>query len=316
MQANLALARYSLEMLQALRQRLEPEYCANTLGTLKVFRDRAPFRRAVESGRWLAERGVRNRVLDRKGIVATEPALAPVADRLLGGIHYPDDESGDAHMFCKALADAAGQQGVKFEFGITVQGFRREPDQLSALQTNAGEMQADAFVVAAGSYSQLLLRDLGARLPVRPVKGYSITVPRGKWEDGPQMPVTDDHIHAAVTPMGDRIRVAGTAELSDMDMTVRPSRIRNLVTLLEALYPGFAARLGDNSDLNAWCGLRPVSADGVPVLGPAVFENLYLNTGQGHLGWTMAAGSGKLVADSITGRSPALPLSDYGFQRF
>jgi len=313
---NLALASHSLRVLQDLRGELELEYDQRTVGTLKVFREQRAMDAARITADQLAAHGVVHKPLDRDGVVALEPSLAPVAEKLAGGIHHPDDESGDAHLFCRALADAARAAGVAFRFGVTVAGFRPDKDRIRSALTSSGELDADAFVVAAGSYTPRLLSGLGIRLPVRPVKGYSITVPCGDWERAPTRPVTDDTLHAAVTPLGDRIRVAGTAEFAGLDTTVGEARIGNLKRLLLEIYPDFAAGLKDETDIQPWSGLRPMSADGVPILGATPIDNLFVNTGHGHLGWTMAAGSGKAVAAIITDGDVELPFADYRLSRF
>jgi D-amino-acid dehydrogenase len=196
-----------------------------------------------------------------------------------------------------------------------VTGFRSEGRRLVAAQAGNQQLDADAFVLAAGSYTPGLARQLGIRVPVKPVKGYSITVPRGDWPDGPRIPVADDGLHAAVVPIGDQIRVAGTAEFTGLDVTIGRRRIENLENLLRMIYPGFADRLTD-ADKQPWCGLRPMSADGVPVIGSTSRPNVFVNTGHGHLGWTMAAGSGKALADHIVGEQPEIDLSDYHISRF
>ncbi len=313
---NVTLANYSLDLLRDLGTELELSYDHTAGGTLRACRDQASLDHAASLAEFLAPRGVEFRVLDRQGVVATEPALGPVSGKIIGGVHYPGDESGDAHMLCRSLSRVARQQGVRFRFGTVVTGLRLEAGRIAAVETGAGPIEADVFVLAAGSFTPLLGRPLGLKIPVRPVKGYSITAPRGDWPEGPRIPVADDHLHAAVTPLGGRIRVAGTAEFTGYDDTVTPSRIANLMGLLERIYPEYAARM-DRNAIEPWCGFRPVCVDGVPILGETpVADNLYLNTGQGHLGWTMAAGSGKAVADLICGQVPAIPIIDYRIDRF
>jgi D-amino-acid dehydrogenase len=170
--------------------------------------------------------------------------------------------------------------------------------------------------LAAGSYTPLLARHVGLRLPVRPAKGYSITMPRSRAPAAaPRIGVADAHLHAVVVPVGDdRVRVAGTAELAGYDLSIHPQRIENLKVLLRRMFPAFAAQLQEN-DFTPWAGRRPMSADGVPILGATRISNLYLNTGHGHLGWTLAAGSGRLVADAIARRAPALNNRDYELGR-
>jgi D-amino-acid dehydrogenase len=313
---NVALANYSLSLLQDLRAEPGLTYDQTTGGTLRACRDQAAVDHAASLAGFLAEYGVAFRVLDRRGVVETEPALRPVADKIVGGVHYPGDEAGDAHLFCRELSRAARERGVRFHFETAVTRFRLASRRIAAIETSSGSIPADAFVLAAGSFSPLLARPLGLEIPVRPVKGYSITAPRGDWPDGPVIPVADDHLHAAVTPLGSRIRVAGTAEFTGYDDTVTPSRIDNLLGLLELIFPEYAVRLDRNS-IQPWCGFRPVCVDGVPILGRSqVADNLFLNTGQGHLGWTMSAGSGKAVADLICGETPEIPLVDFSIERF
>ena len=313
---NLALASYSLDELRTLRAELGLEYCQRLEGTLKTFRDEHSFELARNTAAQLAGRGVAHDVLDRDGVVALEPSLGPVAGELVGGIHHPDDESGDAHLFSRALAAAAARAGVDFRFGTTVTGFNRQGARLTGAQTASGELTADAFVIAAGSYSPLLLKGFGIRLPVRPVKGYSITVPCQDPEASPLRPVIDDTLHIAVTPLGERIRVAGTAEFAGLDRGVSDARIRNLTVTLRALFPALSGALDAATDIHPWSGLRPMSADGVPILGRTAIDNLYLNTGHGHLGWTMATGSGRAVAELIVRGTPSFPIAGYQLDRF
>ncbi|MGI9263740.1 MAG: D-amino acid dehydrogenase [Gammaproteobacteria bacterium] len=313
--ANLRLASYSLSVLRGLRAGIELPYDQSTTGTMRIARDREALREAEQLATLLSARGIAHRVLDRDGVVATEPALSPIAEKISCGIHYPDDESGDAHLFCRALSEQAKRAGVEFRFGTSVTGFRREGRRVIAAQVGGEELEADAFVLAAGSFSPRLARPLGIRLPIKPVKGYSITVPRGDWSGAPRIPVADDELHAAVVPIGDRIRVAGTAEFAGLDVTIGERRIANLERLLHRIYPSFADRSSE-VERKPWCGLRPMSADGVPIVGSTSHSNFYLNTGHGHLGWTMAAGSAKALADQIIGEQPEIDMADYNIARF
>ncbi len=312
---NVRLANRSLSRLRELRSELNIEYDQVEGGTLRACRDSASLDHATELADALSDHGVEYRRLDRDGVVAAEPALAPVADQIVGGIHYLGDESGDAHRFCQGLASAADAAGVRFEYGVTVKGFHLEEASVRAARTGGAEIEADAFVIAAGSYTPLLGRMLGISIPVRPVKGYSVTVPRGDWRGAPRIPVSDDHLHTAVTPLGQRIRVAGTAEFARYDKSLTSARIDNLLAMLEAIYPDFARRI-DRTEVDPWCGFRPVSADGVPIIGKTPIANLYLNTGHGPLGWTMAAGSGELLAAVVSRNPPPLDASDYALARF
>jgi D-amino-acid dehydrogenase len=318
---NVRLAVYSLSELRALRDGLGLQYDGAARGTLRACRDRASLDRASSLAASLAEHGVAFRRLDTDGVIDVEPALAPVASKIVGGVHYQGDESGDAHLFTTRLAERAADQGVNFRFGFQVRSIETRDGTARGIRgrytdSQADEtIEADALVLAAGSYTPLLGQGVGVRVPVRPVKGYSITAPRGDWDDGPRIPVSDDHLHTAVTPLGDRIRVAGTAEFTGYDDRLTPARVQNLLDLLREIYPDYARRL-DPATVKPWCGFRPVSSDGVPILGPTPVPGLFLNTGHGPLGWTMAAGCGRLVADRVLGEKCAIDLEDYALDRF
>jgi D-amino-acid dehydrogenase len=242
--------------------------------------------------------------------------LGPIGEHLVGGIHYGADEGGDAHQFCVELARVLKEGGADLRFGIAVDAIHRSKGRIHHLVCGGEEMAADSYVLAAGSYTPLLARQVGLSLPVRPAKGYSITMPRSRAPAAaPSIGVIDAHLHAVVVPVGeDRVRVAGTAELTGYDLSIHPQRIENLKVLLRRIFPAYAAQLNE-SDFTPWAGLRPMSADGVPILGATRLSNLYLNTGHGHLGWTLAAGSGRLVADAIARRAPALNMRDYELAR-
>ena len=313
---NAQLARYSLAMMKDLRAVVGTDYAYAARGTLKLFRDTAGVDAAARLCRQLADWGIAFEVVDGGGAVTLEPALAPIRERLAGGLYFPADESGDAYRFCELLAAAGAARGVQFAYGSPIKRLLRSGDRVIGVSTTAGAYhEADAFVLAAGSYSAPLAKQLGLAVPVQPAKGYSITVPCGAWEAPPTLPVIDDSLHAAVCPLDGRLRVAGTAEFAGYDLRLTPSRIANLFKLLTQLYPGFGPHL-DASQAEAWTGLRPMSADGVGIMGRTPLRNLFLNTGHGPLGWTMAAGAGKLVADEIAGVAPALDLEPYRLARF
>ena len=314
MEHNLRLATYSLATLRELRASLKLIYDERTNGTLKVFRDRKAFDESVARNRILASMGLDVRAVSAEQAVAIEPALAPVSHRLVGGIHCPSDESGDARAFTLALADRARDAGVRFVFDADVTGFEHDARRVQAVRAGERDYPADVFVIAAGSWSPLLLRQLRLWLPVRPVKGYSITVPTANWTGAPKMPVIDDALHAAATPLGARLRVAGTAEIAGYDLQRTPARIDNLFKLLLELFPSYAPLL-DRRAAEPWAGLRPVSPDGLPRIGRLGPRNLFVNTGHGHLGWTLAAGSGKLLAALVRGTQPEIPAAPYDPRR-
>jgi D-amino-acid dehydrogenase len=267
----------------------------------------------------LVGHGLAMRMLERDDLLALEPTLAPIGEELSGGIHYAADEGGDAHAFCTELARIVRSGGAVLRCDVPAGGFDRVGRRIRSLRVGVAgeELVADAYVLAAGSDSAALARSAGLSLPVRPVKGYSITMPRSCAPGAaPSIGIEDAELHAVVVPVGhDRIRVAGTAELAGYDLEINSRRIDNLRRLLTRLFPRFAEHLGPG-DVQAWAGLRPMCADGVPLLGGTAIDNLYLNTGHGHLGWTLAAGSARCVADQIAGRVPQVNSQDYALERF
>lgn len=314
MERNLRLALYSLTVMRELRAALPLSYDQRTVGTLKVFHTPRAMDEAVQCCTQLVPLGLQMRTLDARQLSLFEPALADVSASLAGGIHFPEDESGDARQFTEALARHAQAAGAIFRFGATVTGFERDGARVTAVSVGAERLPADAVVLAAGSWSPLLLRPLGLRLAVRPVKGYSVTLPLAGWKQPPALPIIDDALHAAVTPLGQCLRVAGTAEFAGYDTAPTPARIDNLFKLLLTIFPAFKAYL-DETRAAPWAGLRPVSADGVPFIGQLGYDNLYVNTGHGHLGWTLAAGSARMLADLIQQRTPMLDPVPYRAQR-
>jgi D-amino-acid dehydrogenase len=262
----------------------------------------------------LSSEGLGFRRLSTAEAIELEPVLAPIANRLSGALHYEADETGDAYRFCIALADFARQQGVEFRFRTEVSSLELRSGQVMAAVSARERFVADRYVVAAGSYSTPLLQRAGVRLPVRPVKGYSITIERSSGEHLLRVPIFDDHLHAVVVPLeGGVIRIAGTAEFTGYDLAPSPARIRYLLGLLKEVLPRTSFEPGA---ARPWCGLRAMSADGVPIIGPTRISNLLVNTGHGHLGWTLAAGSAQLLTDVICGDSPSVDAALYALARF
>lgn len=308
---NLRLALFSLQVLQSLRRETGIEYGATVRGSLKLFRNGQLLQQALRGADELLAEGLTLRCVSREETVALEPALAPIGHELAGAIHYATDETGDAHRFCDALAERARQRGVNFSFDTSVSRFELRSGRIAAVQTDRGRVVAEQYVVAAGSYSTPLLRALGIELPVRPAKGYSVTFDGSR--SALSIPIVDDDMHAAVVPVGNATRVAGTAEFAGFDLTLRPERVRNLTNLAQKILP----RAGlDPATARPWCGLRPMSSDGVPIIGPTAIANLWLNTGHGPLGWTMAAGSGELLAELLSAETPALDPQPFSPARF
>jgi len=313
--SNLTLAKYSLATLRELRSRTAIDYDQGAVGTLKVIRESRAFDAARSMAAWIGGHGVSWRELDREMTIALEPSLAPIADELAGSIHFPDDEHGDALRFCEALAAQAARSGVEFRYSTIVDALEYDGRRIRGVRSQAGSIAAEAVVVAAGSFSPQLLRGVGLRLPVAPVKGYSITVAFPAGVPGPAIPILDAELHAVAVPLNGRLRIAGTAEFAGYDLSVPNARIENLIRLLNRTFPAIA-RAVVRDRIKPWSGLRPMSADGVPIVSRTPIDNLFLNTGHGHLGWTMAAGSGRALADLMMGRKPEIDLKPYALDRF
>jgi D-amino-acid dehydrogenase len=310
--SNLRLAMHSLRVLDELTQETKVEYGRSACGTLRLFRDEVSLAVAATRAERTSVEGLKYRRLSMWDTVKLEPELASVADEFKGAIHYLGDEIGDAYRFCLGLAAHAQTQGVEFRFETEISGLEIESRRLRALVAGRERVVADQYVFAAGSWTSPLLRRSGMRIPVKPVKGYSVTF--DQYGTPPlTMPVIDDGLHAALVPLERAVRVAGTAEFAGFDCTLRPERVRNLVNLAYQVLP--RARL-DTSSAKPWCGLRPMSVDGVPIIGATPIDNLFINTGHGHLGWTMAAGSGSLLAELMVGRRPRIDPTPYRLERF
>lgn len=311
----LRLARYSRDCLDALRVETGVAYDQRMLGTLQLFRTRKQLDGAGADIAILERFGVGHQLLDAEGCLAAEPALARVRQKFTGGLRLPDDETGDCLLFTQSLAVLAAELGVAFAHGTVVRQLRHSGGRIDGVVIQQGEetrlVTADAYVVALGSYSPLLLKPLGLRLPVYPVKGYSLTLPIQDAAGAPQSTVMDETHKVAITRLGNRVRVGGTAELAGYDLTLRPSRRATLEHVVRDLFPD----AGDPGQAHFWTGLRPMTPDGPPVIGQCGFANLYLNTGHGTLGWTMAAGSGRALCDVICGRAPEVELDGLGLAR-
>ncbi len=312
---NARLADYSLTVLAEHLAALQLPFERADRGTLKIYRSTEELDTASQFAERCRAFDVRYQVMTAREVVTLEPALAPIVAQLSGGIHFPDDVSGDAHRFCRALAERCAADGVQFRYETQVQRIVTSDGAVSGVSCDGELQRADAVVLAAASHSVALAASAGVRLPVQPVKGYSITVPMSHWQVQPRVPVIDEHYHAAVCPLGQQLRVAGTAEFAGFDTALTPSRIANLYDLIARIYPLEAAGI-KRSACAEWTGLRPMSPDGVGIMGRTQVAGLFLNTGHGHLGWTMAPGAGKLVADDIMQHTTELARDDYQLARF
>jgi D-amino-acid dehydrogenase len=306
------LAEYSRDCLRVLRAETEIHYDERSRGTLQLFRTQAQIDGTAGDIAVLKQYGVPYEVLDRDGCVGAEPALAAVKHKIAGGLRLPQDETGDCHMFTQALAARAAKLGVQFRLNTTIERLIADASGTSGVATSAGLLQADVYVVALGSWSPRLLRPLGISIPVYPVKGYSITVPVADGDAAPVSTVMDESYKVAITRLGDRIRVGGTAEVSGYSGKLYPARRATLDHSLTDLFP----RGGNPAEAKFWSGLRPMTPDGPPVIGATRYANLHLNTGHGTLGWTMACGSGRVLADLLSGRKPEIDTAELAVTRY
>ncbi len=306
------LAEYSRDCLRALRADTGIRYDERSQGTLQLFRTQKQLDGTAKDIEILKQYGVPYELLDRAGYIACEPALALVQEKFVGALRLPGDETGDCFMFTQNLAALAQRMGVVFRQGVQVKGISSDSARITGVSTDRGELTADVYLVALGSYSPLLLRPVGIRLPVYPVKGYSITVPISDAQYAPESTIMDETHKVAVTRLGDRIRVGGTAELAGYSLALREARRGTLNHVLTDLFP----RAGDVAQGEFWTGLRPMTPDGTPVVGGSPYPNLYLATGHGTLGWTMAAGTGRVMADLISGRATDISLDGLTVDRY
>ena len=306
------IAEYSRDCLKELRTETAIAYDDRAQGTLQLFRTQAQMDGIAKDVEILQQYKVPFEVLDRPGFVKVEPALALTQEKFIGALRLPGDETGDCFKFTNRLAEMAAELGVTFRYGTTIEGIEVSGSKVTGVRTSAGRLTADHYVVAMGSYTPLLMKPIGIHLPVYPVKGYSITVPITDAKFAPESTIMDETHKVAVTRLGDRIRVGGTAELAGFDLTLRESRRDTLNHVVTDLFP----KGGDVSKASFWCGLRPMTPDGTPIVGPTPYSNMMLATGHGTLGWTMAAGTGRIISDLISGRKPDISIEGLSMARY
>jgi D-amino-acid dehydrogenase len=306
------VAEYSRDCLMALRVETGIEYDHRTQGTLEVFRTQKQLDSIGKDVEVLRQGGVPFEVLDVGGCMSAEPGLAEARDKIVGGLRLPNDETGDCFKFTQALAAQCEGLGVKFIHGATIRRAHYHDRRIIAVETDKVTITADIFIGAMGSYTTAFLQPLGLKLPVYPVKGYSITVPIRDEKRAPVSTVMDEAFKVAITRLGDRIRVGGMAEIARFNMDLPERRKETLVHSLEGLFEG----AGDVSQASYWTGLRPMTPDGTPVIGPTRYRNLFLNTGHGTLGWTMACGSARILADIVAGKAPDIETRDLALARY
>jgi D-amino-acid dehydrogenase len=305
------VAEYSRDCLRALRSETGIQYEQRTGGTLQLFRSDKQLAAAQRDIAVLEECGVAYELLDRAGVCKAEPALASSRAPITGGLRLPGDETGDCERFTSGLAAHAASLGVKFLYGREVRTLATDGSRVLGVHTGDEVLRADRYVMAMGSYSRDLLGPLDLDVPVYPVKGYSLTIPITDARLAPVSTVLDETYKIALTRFDDRIRVGGMAELNGFNLDLDPRRRATLEMVTRELFPG-----GDLAQASFWTGLRPMTPDSTPIVGATRYPNLFLNTGHGTLGWTMACGSGKLVSDLMTGRKPEISPAGLGLDRY
>lgn len=309
---TLRVALHSRKCLKELRRELNLSYDQREEGILHFYRDPQEFDQAIKAAHTMRKYGLDRKVLNPDECVACEPAMGHVKDQLVGGIYSNDDESGDARKFTQAIEASAKLNGVSFEFGHDIKRLNVDQGKVQSVDTDKGQFQADAYVVCMGSFSPFLLKEHGIKLPIYPARGYSITLPLQKPEKAPTVSLTDDEFKLVFSRLGDRLRVAGTAELGGYSMEVNDLRANFILDKTLELFPG----AGERDDVEFWAGLRPKTPDSVPILGPTHIDSLYLNTGHGTLGWTMSCGSAQVMSDIISAKTPEISLSGLSYDRF
>lgn len=307
------VSNYSRDVMPDLIAETGIEYDGRAQGTLQLFRTQKQLKGSRADQEILAEFDSPFEELDRDGCIAAEPALANVRDKFVGGLRLTADRTGDCRMFTVALAEKAAALGVQFQYGQSIRAIAVENSQIAGVDTEmAGRITGDKYVCALGSYAPRLLKPIGLKLPVYPVKGYSVTLPVVDDAKAPQSTLMDETHKVAITRLGDRIRVAGTAEIAGYSNRLGPHATDTVKHVIGDLFPGG----GDLSQAEGWTGLRPMTPDGTPILGATQYDNLFLNTGHGTLGWTMACGSARAVADVVLERQPEISFDGLTAERY
>jgi len=306
------ISNYSRDCLTDLLQDVEIDFDLRQKGTLQLFRTDKQVKGSKADQAVLAEYDSPYEVLDRDGCIDAEPGLAHVANKFVGGLRLTADRTGDCRMFTMALAEKTAALGANFKYGVTVRGLAVEGGKVAGVDTDGGRVTGDAYVCAMGPFAPGLLRGIGINLPIYPIKGYSITLPVTDGDAAPQSTIMDETHKVAITRLGDRIRVAGQAEIIGYNKKLGKHATDTVRHVVSDLFP----KGGDVSKAEGWTGLRPMTPDGTPVMGPTRYPNLFLNTGHGTLGWTMACGSGRAVADLVTGATPEISFDGLTAARY
>ncbi|MBM3597494.1 MAG: D-amino acid dehydrogenase [Alphaproteobacteria bacterium] len=300
---KLRLCRYSQSSLQALVAELGVDYHRMTGGAIYMYRDPALFEAGVRNTKVLTDNGLTLKPIDPDKVVELEPALANTKGQMAGAIYCPTDESGDCHVFAQKLAQHCAEKlGVRFHWNTSIRRIHAAGDRIEKVETDRGDFTGDAYVMALGSYAPKVARGIGLSLPIYPVKGYAVTIPIGGKNGAPRLPGVDEQNLVAWSRMGDRLRLTATAEFAGYDTSHKPADFAHMLKVAQALFPDGA----EYDKPFMWAGLRPMTPKGTPILGASKHRNLWLNAGQGHMGWTMSFGSSRVVCDLLAGRKPAI----------
>ena len=309
----LRVANYSQKALLEIETDFDLYYEQKKQGSLQLFWDSKEIEKAQKDIAILDKFNINSKLLSAEECVKIEPGLQYIKNKLAGGIQFMDDFTGNCYLFSTEVYKKCVEMGVNFEFNTEIKSLQIVNDKIASVSTDNGEIKADCYSVSLGSYSTKILSKIGIEIPIYPVKGYSITLPVLSNEDAPQSTIMDEKNKIAITRLGDRIRVAGMAHLTDFDKNLRTKSLDSLMSGLDLLFP---KSYESSKETNFWTGFRPSTPDGTPIIGPTPFNNLFLNTGHGTLGWTMSAGSGKLLANLVSGIDPEISTEGIDMSRY
>ena len=304
------LGTYSKDLTKDFREKFNLSYDESDAGTIKIYRSQDNLDKAISLQDRIFEGQKNLELLNTKQLIEKEPQLKEIENQLVGGMYFPDDEIGDAHKFCKNLEDLVRNNGGRILTNTKINRILVNKGKVNCIVTDRALLQTDRVVICAGSWSRDLLKNLRLNLPVRPVKGYSLTYETAGLNNKPNYAIVDESIHTAITPFENRIRVAGTAEFVGFEDQIHPKRINYLNNMLESVYPNLFKQI-DLNEGKIWHGFRPMSADGLPFIGKSKIEGLFVNCGQGHLGWTLAMGSANLLADEVQNCKSEIDINPY-----
>ncbi len=308
----LKLALASKSALEETVQDENIKYHRETRGILKLFSTAAMAKEAEKHKNWLSNNGVDQQLLNFQECVAIEPSLAHTKMNILGGTFSPIDESGDANLFIKELVKVTERLGVDYKFNSEIDAIRSTGTEVTSIRLKDQELSFDKYVICAGSNSHNISRDLKLKLPLYPVKGYSVSIPVEQSNNAPLTSITDMENHVVISRLGNVLRAAGTAEINGYNTVPNLHRENMVLSSVQKLFPD----AGGFDKAIRWCGLRPMTVDSVPIIGPTAHRNLFVNTGHGPLGWTLCSGSAKLIAEHVLNIRTELDISDYSVDRF